>query len=80
VRVNVQLFAPACVLVANGAGVALVDPISAQIHSARGLVAIPFEPAIPFSVGLITPIGRPPSLLATSFLKSLKEGFAPYLM
>lgn len=79
VRVNVHLFAPACVLVENGAGVALVDPISARAHSTRGLTVIPFEPAIPFTIALMTPVGRPPSLLTLSFIEKLKSAFAPYL-
>lgn len=80
VRINVQLFAPACVLVAKGAGVALVDPISAQVHSDRGLKAIRFEPAIPFTIGLLRQAGKPSSLLTQEFLQHLKREFAPYLI
>lgn len=80
VRVSVQLFAPACELVANGAGVSLVDPITAQAHKPDRLVSIPFEPVIPFSIALMTPIGKPLSLLTQRFLESLKKGFAPYII
>ncbi len=80
VRVNVQLFMPACIFVENGLGVAVVDPISAQLHSQRGLVAIPFEPVIPFTIGLIRPAGKPASLLTQEFSRFLRQAFAPYLM
>lgn len=80
VRINVQLFTPACVLVANGVGVAVVDPISAELHHSRGLVSVPFEPVIPFTIGLIRPLGQPVSLLSQSFLAYLKERFQPYLI
>lgn len=80
VRIHAQLFSPACVLVASGAGVAVVDPISAQAHCKNGLVAIPFEPVIPFPLGLVRPIDKPLSLLATEFRSMLIQALEPYLM
>src|SRR5699024_303743 len=48
VRASVQLFSPACVLVSEGMGVSVVDPLTARRHLDAGVVTRPFEPAIPF--------------------------------
>jgi len=81
VRANVQLFAPICMLVACGAGVTVVDPVSAGIYRDRGMVSVvPFEPPIPYTIGLITPAGKPRSLLTQEFMAFVKRKLEPYLM
>jgi len=79
VRANVQLFSPACVLVERGIGVSIVDPITAELHKARRLKAIPFSPAIPFSLAFMVSAGRVPSLLAGQLVVELKKGLASYV-
>lgn len=79
IRANVQLFSPACIMVAEGMGVSIVDPFSALRHEDYGIKMIPFEPVVPFSVALITPRGKTPSLLVKSLFSYLERGFKPYL-
>jgi DNA-binding transcriptional LysR family regulator len=78
-RCECQLFAPACSLVAGGAGIAVVEPITAANYADRGLVSRPFEPRIPFDIGLLYPAMRPRSNLAREFTVLLRERFSPYL-
>ena len=80
VRANVQLFLPACVLVAQGAGVSIVDPITASLNAHRDIKIIPFEPVIPFTLAIVRPINTPLSLLAQGFMTTLKDKYAPYLI
>ncbi len=80
IRANVQLFLPACVLVAQGAGVSIVDPITASLNAHRDIKIIPFEPTIPFTLAIVRPINTPLSLLAQEFLTTLKKKYAPYLI
>lgn len=79
VRAEVQLFAPACAMVASGAGVSIVDPISAKVYEGRGVIARPFQPAIRFDIGLLFPAHRPRSLLMQNFVAALKQALAEYL-
>src|SRR5699024_6585039 len=80
VRVNVQLFFPACVLVASGVGVSVVDPVSAQLNANRPIRIIPFEPAIPFTIAIARPANCPVSLLTQSFIDRIKKAYQPYLL
>ncbi len=80
VRAEVQLFAPACAMVAAGGGVSIVDPVSAKVYAGRGVVARPFQPAIRFDVGLLFPAHRPRSLLMQNFVIELKQALAEYLI
>lgn len=80
VRVNVQLFFPACVLVANGVGVSIIDPITARLNKHRPIKIIPFEPEIPFTLAIARPLNTPVSLLAQSFIDLIKQECQPYLL
>lgn len=64
-----QLSATICAFVRAGAGVALVDPISAGEFLDLGLVAKPFEPAIPYEYNLLLPVHRSRSRLVEPFLE-----------
>lgn len=64
-----QLSATVCAFVREGAGVALVDPISAGEFLGMGLVAKPFEPAIPYTYSLLFPVHRSRSRLVEPFLE-----------
>ncbi len=68
------LFAPACRMAAEGAGIAIVDPFSAIDFAHLGLVGRPFEPRIPYDLGLIFPALRPRTRLVVEFVTDLKEG------
>ena len=62
-------FATACSLVAEGAGVSVVDPYSAfSFHGYGGVVLRQFSPAIKFIVNTIRPAGQPVSVIVDEFL------------
>ncbi len=67
------LFAPACRMAAEGAGIAIVDPFSASDFAHLGLVGRPFAPRIPYDLGLIYPALRPQTRLVKAFVKALKS-------
>lgn len=71
-QIECHLFAPACRLAAEGAGVAIVDPFTAHDFRDRGLVFRPYAPAIPYDIGLLYPALRPRSRLALEFAEALK--------
>lgn len=78
-RFECQLFAPACSLVAAGAGVSVIDPVTAADYEGRGIVVRPFEPRIPFDIGILYPGMRPGSRLAREFSALLKVSLASFL-
>lgn len=61
-----------CSLVAQGLGVAIVNPIAAQDFSHAGVVMRPFQPAIEHVATLITSKGRPGNRLVASFVEVLR--------
>ena len=67
-----QYTAARCGLVAEGLGLAIVDPIPARELSGLPIVLRPFEPRLPIETMLIRPGGRPPSNLAARFIGLLK--------
>ena len=79
-RFECQLFAPACSLVAAGAGISVIDPVTAADYEGRGVVTRPFRPRIPFDIGIIYPAMRPRSRLAYAFSALLKDCLASYVV
>ena len=67
-----QYTAARCGLVAEGLGLAIVDPIPARELSALPIVLRPFQPRLPIATMLIRPDGRPPGNLAARFMSLLK--------
>jgi DNA-binding transcriptional LysR family regulator len=67
-----QYTAARCGLVAEGLGLAIVDPIPARELSGLPIVMRPFEPRLPIETMLIRPGGRPPGNLAARFTGLLK--------
>jgi len=61
-----------CGLVAEGLGLAIVDPVPARELSGLPIVLRPFEPRLPIEMMLIRPGGKPPSNLAARFIGLLK--------
>lgn len=51
----------ACALVARGAGVAIVDPLTPTIFAAESIVTRPFAPAVRFTFRMVRPVGVPHS-------------------
>ena len=62
-----------CAMVAEGLGVGLVNPLTAEPYLGRGLVLRPFEPELHFRTLLILPPHRPPSRILTDFITELKK-------
>ncbi|MCR4524542.1 MAG: LysR family transcriptional regulator [Bosea sp. (in: a-proteobacteria)] len=61
-----------CALVAQGLGVAIVNPLAAQDYRHLGVVMRPFRPSIKHEARLIYPKGRPENRLVASFIEILK--------
>lgn len=62
-----------CTLVAQGLGVAIVNPLAAQDYRHMGVVMRPFRPSIEHAAHLIYPKGRPENRLVSTFVEILKE-------
>jgi DNA-binding transcriptional LysR family regulator len=61
-----------CALVAQGLGIAIVNPIAAQDYQHMGVVTRPFRPSIRHVATLIYPKGRSKDRLVSSFVEILK--------
>ena len=79
VAAETQFFATCCAFVANGGGVALVDPFTAKYYEGKGLVTRRFSPTVPYELGLIYPVDRVHSRLAEAFVATFKDKIAPFL-
>lgn len=66
----------ACSLVAQGAGVALIDPFAASDFEGRGVVAIRFEPAQRIEVAILTAENRRLPTVAQDFIDALRRHVA----
>lgn len=79
VRLRIMVEAPmahmTCSLVANGAGVAIVDEINARAFTGRGLVIKPFAPALSFPVWHLRPRSLSNSPLADALSRDLEDEF-----
>jgi len=72
-RIHVQLSAAICEFVRAGAGIGLVDPITAFDASANGLCAVPFTPEINFSYTLLFPTNRTRPIFLDRFLNLVRS-------
>lgn len=73
IRLETQLSAVACELVKSGAGVSLIDPVTARFYSDQGLVALPFYPEIHFHYSAVLPTYRPTARLTLEFLEFIQH-------
>jgi DNA-binding transcriptional LysR family regulator len=62
----------ACQFVAQGLGLAVVDPFTFSAASRLDIVARPIRPAIELSFGFFFPAGRPRSALVNAFVKATR--------
>ncbi|EGM1607529.1 LysR family transcriptional regulator [Salmonella enterica] len=64
--------ASVCAMVRAGAGVSIVNPLTALDYAASGVTVRRFSIDVPFTVSLIRPLHRPASALVDAFSKHLK--------
>ncbi|MCK8782972.1 LysR family transcriptional regulator [Roseomonas sp. NAR14] len=67
-----QYTAARCGLVAEGLGLAIVDPVAARALAGLPIVLRPFRPRIPIETVLVRPSDRPPCHLAAHLVGLLK--------
>jgi DNA-binding transcriptional LysR family regulator len=67
-----QYTAARCGLVAEGLGLAIVDPVPARELTGLPIALRPFRPELPIETLLLRPAGRPPSKLAERLVRLLK--------
>lgn len=73
---RVGLSTAACEYVRCGAGIAIVDALTANAHAAEDLVKIPLTPKVSFNVHLLLPKRRPHSGARDGFLRALHDTFS----
>ena len=78
IQIDTQLFAAVGDFVLAGAGVSLIDPITAERYQQLGVTVRPFTPAIPFRFYVIYPENRPQSRLTRQFVALLQDRLAKY--
>ncbi|EKS6153304.1 LysR family transcriptional regulator [Salmonella enterica] len=64
--------ASVCAMVRAGAGVSIVNPLTALDYAASGVAVRRFSIDVPFTVSLIRPLHRPTSALVDAFSKHLQ--------
>lgn len=75
-----QLSASICELVAAGAGISIVEPVTATQFALAGRVSVrPLSPDQPFRYDLLLPALRKPSRVANRFLELVEATFATLL-
>jgi DNA-binding transcriptional LysR family regulator len=67
-RIETQYGATLCALVAEGLGVAVVNPVVLRDYAMLPIASRPFEPAVTFTAQVIRPRGDAPSRLAQAFV------------
>lgn len=71
--IETQLSASMCAFVKLGAGVALVDTVSALEHRGAGVVFRPFEPAVEMDFSMLVSAQNRPSRFQESFMQHMRE-------
>lgn len=69
--ISARTFYIATALVAQGVGMTVVDSFTAQASLGPGLAMRPLKPSLTFDVHAMFLLNRPPTALATDFLKTL---------
>lgn len=79
-HLDVYLSEAACMFVAEGQGVSIVDPFTAHEFAARGeLIVRPFQPQIAYEFRMLRPRNRPPSLLVRALSAIIREEMQAHL-
>lgn len=73
IQLETQVSHTICSFVEAGAGVSLVDAVTAWSYRGPGVVFKPFEPALVTDFSMLTPSQRPPALLLKSFIEHVRR-------
>ena len=76
VAVETQTMESVCAYIRHGAGVGLVDPLTARCHRDGDIAFIEFEPGVTFKVALLLPRDRQRSAILEGFVRALKSHLA----
>lgn len=76
--VQTRQFSSACLLVAEGSGVAVVSELDARAHEHTGLVLRPFLPSFPHRLAVVRPISTPLSMVALEFIEEFVDSLSQY--
>lgn len=60
-------------MVKSGMGIAIIDPYTAVLQQDERAVLIPFQPSVPFNVGLLRPNSRPSNNATDALLEILTD-------
>jgi DNA-binding transcriptional LysR family regulator len=67
-----ELFASICAVVAAGTAVSVIDPWTADSFG-PGVVIRPFDPVVPYEIGVFHSADRNPSMIAADFLALIER-------
>jgi len=76
--VQTRQFSSACLLVAEGSGVAVVSELDARAYEHTGLVLRPFLPSFPHRMAVVRPISSPLSMVALEFIEEFVDSLTEY--
>jgi len=76
--VQTRQFSSACLLVAEGSGVAVVSELDARAYEHTGLVLRPFLPSFPHRMAVVRPISSPLSMVALEFIEEFVDSLSEY--
>jgi len=65
--------APICELIRQGAGLAILEPVTAMAYAGRDVAVLPYEPTISLEMKLLHQSGRPLSEPAAAFFDLVRE-------
>ncbi|MCP4074709.1 MAG: LysR family transcriptional regulator [Gammaproteobacteria bacterium] len=78
IQIDTQLHATVAELVLAGAGVSMIDPVTADRYISKGLVVKPFLPSILYNLYVLYPENRPRSRLAEQFVAQIRQDIMRY--
>lgn len=70
--------ASVCAMVRAGAGIAIINPLTALEYAPCGLAVRRFSVEIPFTISLVRPLHRPESALAEHFCEHIRQSLAQF--
>ncbi len=71
--VETSMSAQAAMLVHEGMGIAIIDPLTAMAFQHPGLVLRPLQPFVAYDYAMLAPENTEPSLLAQAFIKATRR-------